>query len=142
MAPRMSGTHRVLRWAIALAAGVVLALYAFQRITDPEPRAERAREEAAVLAARNLLQGYEADGIALEVVDPLQANRKVGKVYIYPAVDGWEVSGHYRRGPDDPWHPYLMRLDPGLSLVSLSVRDGDAKLRALSAADPRFSAVP
>ena len=138
----MSTGHRALRWIIAFAAGLLLALYSFQRITDPEPRMQRAREEAAVLEAREVLQDYVTDGTGVELVDPLQANRRVGKVYIYPVDGGWEVSGHYRRGPDDRWHPYLMRLDPELRLVSLSVRDGDEELLARSATDPRFSAVP
>jgi hypothetical protein len=134
--------HRVLRWVLALAAGVFLALYSFERITDPEPRMQRAREEAAVLKAREILQGFVAGAHAIDLVDPLQTNRKVGKVYIYPSASGWELSGHYRRDAGDVWHAYLMRLDPQLRLVSLSVRDGDARLAGLSAEDPRFSAVP
>lgn len=142
MTPRMSLGHRALRWTVAFAVGLLLALYSFQRITDPEPRMQRAREEAAVLAAREVLLAYVTNGTAVELVDPLQINRRVGKVYVYPADGGWEVSGHYRRGPDDRWHPYLMRLDPQLRLVSLSVRDGNERLLTRSATDPRFSAVP
>jgi hypothetical protein len=142
MPSALSKSHRVLRWVLAFTAGVILALYSFERITDPEPRIQRAREEAAVLEARAILQGFVSGGNAVELVDPLQTNRKVGKVYIYPSESGWEVSGHYRRDTSDTWHPYLMRLDPQLQLVSLAVRDGDARLIGLSAADARFSAVP
>jgi len=142
MAHRMSTGHRTLRWVVAFAAGLVLALYSFPRIPAPEPRMQRAREEAVVLAAREVLLTYVTSGTAVELVDPLQTNRRVGKVYVYPADGGWAVSGHYRRGPDDHWHPYLMRLDPQLQLVSLSVRDDDERLLARSATDPRFSAVP
>ncbi len=138
----LSKAHRVLRWVLAFAAGAVLALYSFERITDPQPRQQRAREEAAVLKAREILQGYVPGGNAIELVDPLQTDRKVGKVYIYPTESGWEVSGHYRRDADDAWHPYLMRLDTELQLLSLAVRDGDARLIDLSAEDSRFSAVP
>lgn len=138
----LSKTHRAVRWLLAFAAGVILALYSFERITDPEPRLQRAREEAAVLQARQILQSFVADGNAIELVDPLQTNRKVGKVFIYPGVSGWEVSGHYRRHGRDAWHPYLMRLDPQLQLVSLAVRDSDQRLVGLSVDDPRFSAVP
>jgi hypothetical protein len=134
--------HRALRWVLAFTVGVILALYSFERITDPEPRLQRAREEAAVLRAREILQGFVAGGNAIELVDPLQSNRRVGKVYIYPVESGWEVSGHYRRDASDGWHAYLMRLDPQLQLVSLAVRDGDSRLLGLSAEDSRFSAVP
>lgn len=142
MSSGLSKSHRILRWLLAFAAGAFLALYSFERITDPEPHQQRAREEAAVLQARAILQGFVSGGNAVELVDPLQTNRKVGKVFVYPSVSGWEVSGHYRRDASDAWHPYLMRLDPQLQLVSLAVRDGDARLIGLSAEDPRFSAVP
>ena len=142
MSSAASKTHRVLSWLSAFAVGVILALYSFERITDPEPRLQRAREEAAVLKSREILQGFVSGGNAIELVDPLQTNRKVGKVYVYPRESGWEVSGHYRRDASDAWHPFLMRLDPQLQLVSLAVRDGDTRLIGLSAEDPRFSAVP
>jgi hypothetical protein len=142
MALSLSMGHRVLRWVLAFAAGLILALYSFERITDPEPRRQRALEEAAVLKSREILQGFVARNSTIELVDPLQTNRKVGKVYIYPTESGWEVSGHYRRDVKDAWHPYLMRLDPQLQLVSLAVRDGDHRLIGLSAEDPRFSALP
>jgi hypothetical protein len=138
----LSKSHRVLRWVLAFAAGAILALYSFERITDPEPRIQRAREEAAVMKAREILQGFVSGGNEVELVDPLQTNRKVGKVYIYPSESGWEVSGHYRRDASDAWHPYLMRLDPQLQLISLAVRDGDRRLIGLSDEDSRFSVEP
>ncbi len=142
MVSQPSNRHRVLRWVVAVAAGLILALYSFERIADPEPRLQRAREEAAVLKAREILHGYVAGRSEIELVDPLKTNRRVGKVYVYPTDTGWEVSGHYRRDAIDAWHPYLMHLDPHLQLVSLAVRDGDERLIGLSAEDPRFSAVP
>ena len=134
--------HKVVRPVIALIIGVILALYAYQRITDPEPRAQRAREEAVVFSAREILQSYVAPGEHLEIVDPLSPNRKAGKVYIYPTDAGWELSGHYRRGADDRWHPYLMSLDGAAGLESLAVRDADDRLIGMSSQDPKFSAVP
>mgnify|MGYP001451883267 FL=1 len=74
MSSALSKTHRVLRWVLAFGAGVILALYSFERITDPEPRLQRAREEAAVLQAREILQGFVSSGNAIELVDPLQTN--------------------------------------------------------------------
>lgn len=78
----------------------------------------------------------------LQLVDPLSPDRKVGKVYIWPIGGGWEVSGHYRRGDRDVWHPYLMKLDSASQLVSLAVKDDNDRLIGMSANDPKFSAVP
>lgn len=131
----MAVPHSVLRLVFAFGAGLLLALYAWERATDPEIRAERQREEAAVLAAREILRSYVEAGATLEIVDPLAPKRAVGKAYIYPAEPGWEVSGHYRRDDADPWHPFLMRLDEDLALVRLSVRD--ERLKGTAAQDGR-----
>lgn len=96
-------------------------------------------EEAAVLAARDLLRGTIGAKGALQIVDPLAPDRKVGKVYIYPAPVGWEVSGHYRRDAADDWHPFLMQLGEEFDLAGLAVRDDDPDLRARAAADPRLT---
>lgn len=134
--------HKVIRPVIALTAGLILALYAYQRVTDPEPRLQRAREEAVVISARDILQSYVAPGRNLEIVDPLSPNRKVGKDYVWPDGEGWEVSGHYRRNEDDPWHPYLMALDREAGLKSLAVKDANDRLIGMSVRDPKFSAIP
>lgn len=134
--------HRVFRLVVAFGAGLALSLYAFQRVTDPRPGIQRAAEEAVVLTARDVLRSYVEGGAALQVVDPLAPDRKVGKVYIYPAAAGWEVSGHYRRHDTDPWHPYLMRLDSASSLIQLSVKDDDERLRRKAMDDPKLIAVP
>lgn len=126
----MTMPHRVLRLVFAFGAGLVLAFYAWERASDPEIRAQRQREEAAVLAAREILRSYVEAGATLDIVDPLAPKRAVGKAYIYPTGSSWEVSGHYRRDDADPWHPFLMRLDEDLALVRLSVRDEGMKARA------------
>lgn len=134
--------HKVVRPLVALFLGVILALYAYQRVTDPAPGLLRAREEAVVMSARDILQSYIAPGETLEIVDPVAANRKVGKVYIYPDGEGWEVSGYYRRDEGDPWHPYLMSLNAEAELESLAVRDANDRVISMSAQDSKFSAVP
>lgn len=114
--------HRVGRSLFALCVGLVVAIVAFQWITDPEPRARRHAEEQAVLASRVLLrEAVGSEGI--EIVDPLAPNRKVGKVYIYPEEPGWAISGHYRRDDDDRWHAYLMHLTATLELQALKADD-------------------
>ena len=60
----------------------------------------------------------------IEIVDPLEPDRIVGKTYIYPAAGGWEVSGYYRRDNSDAWHPYLVTLDGSFALTHIKVADG------------------
>ena len=72
----------------------------------------------------------------LQLVDPLAPQRKVGKVYIYPLENGWEISGYYRRDDDDRWHPYLLELSVELSLRSLKVGDADSGLAQIAAMNP------
>lgn len=115
--------HRFLRLCIAFGIGIVLAIYSYQRIADPEPRLQRLREEQAVMAARAILPAYAALGRPLEIVDPLHKNRVAGKVYVYPVDAGWQVSGHYRRSGETRWQPWLMTLDSALALVELTVQD-------------------
>lgn len=134
--------HKIVRPLVALTVGLILALYAYQRVTDPEPGLQRATEEAVVVSAREILQSYVSPGKYLHIVDPVSPNRRVGKVYIYPADGGWEVSGHYRRDEDDPWHPFLMSLSGEAGLNYLAVKDANDRLIGMSSRDPKFSAVP
>ncbi|HZD54236.1 MAG TPA: hypothetical protein VE175_14400 [Woeseiaceae bacterium] len=132
-------SHKAFRLIFALSVGLLLAFYAYQRSSDPALTVQKQREHAAVLAARDVLRSH-VEAAELEIIDPLAPKRSVGKSYIYPAGSGWDVSGHYRRGAADEWHPFLMRLDGERSLVSLSVRD--ARLQAKAASDPRITAEP
>jgi hypothetical protein len=125
---------------VATTVGAVLALYAYQRVTDPAPALERQREVAVVMQARQLLRDYVAVSPELEIVDPLAKNRVAGKVYIYPTDDGWQVSGHYRRPPEAHWHPWLMTLDEQHGLSSLKVGDSDPRVQARAREDRRFHA--
>ena len=78
----------------------------------------------------------------LEFVDPLAPNRKVGKVYVYREDDGWAVSGYYRRGEGDRWHPYLLHLNAELVAKSLKVQDADPMLLNRAKADPAIEVLP
>jgi hypothetical protein len=135
-------THRVARFSIALGVGLALSLSAYRCVTDPEPAMQRAKEEAAVLAARGILRHYIGPSPELRIVDPVSPNRKVGKSYIYPTEAGWEISGHYRRDDTDHWHPFLMALNPDASLANLSVRDSPDSFPAEARQDPKFNAQP
>jgi len=134
--------QKISGWGFALGVGLLVAWLAYTRVTDPEPARQRAEEVAAVQSATAVLRATLPAGDTLEMVDPLNPNRAVGKSFVYPTGTGWEVSGYYRRGEADTWHPWLMDLDAGHRLVSLSVRDGDAEIARLAAADPRISATP
>ena len=103
---------------------------------------QRAREEAVVMQARSILLQYVASSDELQIVDPLAPDRKIGKVFIYPTDDGWEVSGYYRRDADDSWHPWLMRLDSNAGLSSLSVKDGSTEMMRRAAGDARLTVQP
>jgi hypothetical protein len=125
------------QYLFGIAAGLLVAVASYLWITDPGRGDERRQEEAAVIAARAQLRVI-ADPEVLEFVDPLAPNRKVGKAYVYRKGDGWQVSGHYRRGPDDRWHPYLMSLDAEKAMTHLRVRDA----AVTAVADPRLEAMP
>lgn len=121
--------HRIGRLLFALLVGLAVAVISFKWITDPGPRGERAHEEQVVQISRSLLSSIvESD--SLEIVDPLAPNRKVGKVYVFAEAPGWAVSGYYRRGDEDRWHPYLMRLTENLDLYRLKVQDQGLAARA------------
>ncbi|MBT8101464.1 MAG: hypothetical protein KJO95_00760 [Gammaproteobacteria bacterium] len=127
--------HRVGRAVFASVVGLAAAVFSYLWITDPEPRAVRAEEERVVEASRALLESVvSAD--SLEIVDPLAPNRKVGKVYVFAESPGWAVSGYYRRGEPDSWHPYLMMMTADFELRGLKVRD--AALLGRAADDPRL----
>ncbi len=133
--------HRLGSLLFAVAVGMAVALLSYRWISDPTPKMERERQEHAVAESRRLL----ADTLSisdLELVDPLAPNRKVGKVYIYPAADGWEISGYYRRGENDRWHPYLMSLSQSLALESIKVRDSEVALVDRAENNPNLNVTP
>jgi hypothetical protein len=131
--------HRIARSLFALAVGLTVAVVAYQWVTNPQPRAQRAEEEQVVQVARLLLvDKLGAEG--LEIVDPLLPNRKVGKAYVYAEAPGWAVSGYYRRGEADRWHPYLLTMNADLELRRLKVQDEALADRA--ATDPTLEVKP
>jgi len=125
----------------AFGVGLLVAAFSYRWLIDPQPREERQRQESVVLESRGLLQDIIASG-QLEIVDPLSPDRKVGKVYVYPATAGWEVSGYYRRGDTDLWHPYLLSLDENLALLHLKISDQDQALIDRGTSDTHLEVVP
>lgn len=134
--------HKITKLVVAFAIGITLSLCSYRMITDPEPALKRSLEEAAVLAAREIVGDYIGVTDQLEIVDPLAPNRVAGKTYIYPVDDGWQVSGHYRRSGADRWHPFLMDLDADLQVLQLAVKDVDPGLAERAAGDPRLDVTP
>ena len=133
--------HRVGRIVFGLSVGLLVAVFSYRWIVDPAPRAERALEESVVATSRMILTTTLTID-ALEIVDALAPNRKVGKAYVYRAGDGWEVSGYYRRSEEDSWHAYLMSLNNATELQHLKYQDSDSELLSRAAGDPRLEAVP
>ncbi len=114
--------HDVGKLVFGLVVGVLVAVFSYRWITNVEPRDDRMQEESVVLASRALLEATLAIG-ALQIVDPLAPDRVVGKAYVYPRENEWEVSGFYRRNEDDLWHPYLVTLNAELGLQHLKISD-------------------
>ena len=127
--------HRAGSIFFGLAVGLAIAVGSYQWVTDPDKRLEHEEQERVVELSREILKRTIAIH-DLQVVDPLAPQRKVGKVYIYPVENGWELSGYYRRDDDDRWHPYLLALNSELLLRSLKVQDSDPGLAQIAAANP------
>jgi len=127
--------HRVGSIFFGLAVGFAIAVWSYQWITDPGKRVEHEEQESVVAMSREILKQTLAIQ-DLQMVDALAPQRKVGKVYIYPLENGWELSGYYRRDDDDGWHPYLLALRSDLSLLSLKIQDADPGLAQIAAANP------
>jgi len=134
--------HKVIRPIFALIIGLVMSLYVYQYVSDRQPILQRAKEESVVISSREILHNYVSPRNNIEIVDPVSPNRSVGKVYIYPTDDGWEVSGYYRRNQNDLWHPYLMLLNGDAGLILLTVQDTNDKLIEISTLNHDFSVVP
>ena len=125
----------------AFVVGLIVATLSYRWIVDPQPREQRTRELRVVEQARvQLRQVVSSD--TLSIVDPLEPDRKVGKVYVYPTGEGWEVSGYYRRNDADLWHPWLMRLDADLAMIRLKVSDQDAGIIERGRRDPVIDVLP
>ena len=131
--------HRITRLIFGFGVGLLVAFLSYKWISNPAPRAERELEESVVAIARQHIQVALAPE-EIELIDPLAPNRKIGKSYVYRADGGWEVSGYYRRGEGDRWHPFLMTLDISLTITNLKVQD--AALVERAAEDPKLEAVP
>lgn len=131
--------HRIGRAVFATAVGLAVAVWSYKWITDPSGREERAEQEQTVLVARQLLT--EITQIEdVEIVDPLAPQRKVGKVYVYRSETGWEISGYYRRGEGDAWHPFLMWLGPDRTLANVRVQDSGLPEQVV--ANPKLEVSP
>ncbi|MEM7502181.1 MAG: hypothetical protein AAF417_09070 [Pseudomonadota bacterium] len=122
----------------AVSIGLLVAWYAYDRASDPQPTIERQRQEALVLEARSHLQRLLALDDEAEVVDPLAPNRVAGKVYIYPEASNWQVSGFYRRAEGTEWLPWLMRLDEAGELRELKLPVAEPRAAQLAVEDPRI----
>ena len=118
--------HNIGRAVFATIVGIAAVTFSFNWISDTDRRAQREAEELAVLAAREILAARVGEE-SLEIVDPLAPDRVVGKGYIYAEDDGWAVSGFYRRGESDRWHPYLLVLSADHEVRDFKTEDESLK---------------
>jgi hypothetical protein len=125
--------HRAGQWFFAAGVGLLVAFGAYRWVSDSGRQVEHDLQMRVVETARAHLE-TALSLTALELVDPLMPDRKVGKTYVYRDGSGWQVSGFYRRDESDPWHPYLLTMDQGLALVRLKISDA-AMLRRFSDSD-------
>lgn len=133
--------HTYGRIIFGLAVGFLVAWMSYSWVTNPGGRTERAIQEAVVLESRLIVT--DATGIAaLEFVDPVAANRRVGKAYVFPEADGWSVSGYYRRDENDRWHAWLLSLNAERKMLSLKVQDTDEGLIDRASANPLLEVSP
>ena len=132
--------QRFTGFLFAAVVGLLIAWFVYDGVTDPERSTERRAEERVVLAARAHLLDMLALPSDAAVVDPLQPNRVVGKVYVYPSGDAWDVSGYYRRSTESEWRPWLMHLDGDLSLQTLRLSSADPGAARLAAGNPKVLA--
>jgi hypothetical protein len=114
--------HRIGKLVFGFSVGLLVAILAYRWAADTGPNVERQREEGVVIASRVWLESTLDIG-QLVIVDPVSPDRKVGKVYVYPAGDRWEISGYYRRDKSDLWHPYLITMDATLALKHVKISD-------------------
>ena len=133
--------HRIVSVIFGLIVGLTIATWSYQWLTNPDRKLERTQQERVVQLSRGLLTS-KLRLTKLEIVDSLAPQRKVGKVYIYPAKNGWELSGFYRRNQDDRWHAYLMSINSDDSLHSLKVQDQNEALAAMAAVDLTLEVLP
>ena len=133
--------HRIGSVVFGLVIGLAVAIGSYQWLTNAEKELEREQQERVVQLSRDLLT-KKLQLSDPEIVDPLAPQRKVGKVYVYPLQDGWEVSGFYRRRDDDRWHAYLISIESDESLRLLKVQDRSQYLAEMAATDPMLEVLP
>ena len=113
----------------AVIIGLTISYYAYKWVVDPAPRLQRQAEERIVSHARKSVFQLLELTEQTKVIDPLNPNKKVGKTYLAPNDNGWQVSGYLRRDEAEPWYPWLISLDNNLDIVELRIQ-GDKSLFA------------
>ena len=107
----------------ATITGLALSWLVYQSTVQPPYEAQRQIEEGIVKKANEILIKSLMLPSNLEIIDPVNVDKDVGKTYISPKGEEWQVSGYYRRNASDEWHPWLMNLDKDKSLTGLSIQD-------------------
>ena len=128
--------HQFLRIIIFLILFIAAITYTYRKVYEPISVNQREDEIQIIHITRSIIKSYIDISSDIEIIDPLNPNRKIGKSYIFPSDNGWEISGYYKKSGHDNWHPWLISLNSANELVSIAVKDDDSGINKKSIEDP------
>ena len=128
--------HKFLKIIIFLILFIAALIYTYKNVYEPISVNQRGDEIQIIHITRSIIKSYIDISPDIEIIDPLNPNRKIGKSYIFPSDNGWEISGYYKKTDYDNWHPWLISLNSVNELVSITVKDDNLRINKKSIEDP------
>lgn len=128
--------HKFLRIFIFLMLSIAALTYTYRNVYEPISVNQRGGEIQIIHITRSIIKSYIDISSDIKIIDPLNPNRKIGKSYIFPSDNGWEISGYYKKTDHDNWHPWLISLNSANELVSITVKDDSPRIKKKSIEDP------
>ena len=128
--------HKFLKIIIFLILFIAALTYTYRNVYEPISVNQRGDEIQIIHITRSIIKSYIDISPDIEIIDPLNPNRKIGKSYIFPSDNGWEISGYYKKTDYDNWHPWLISLNSVNELVSITVKDDNLRINKKSIEDP------
>jgi hypothetical protein len=128
--------HKFLRIIIFSILFIAVLTYTYRNVYEPISANQRDDEIQIIHITRSIIKNYIDISPDIEIIDPLNPNRKIGKSYIFPSDNGWEISGYYKKTDYDNWHPWLISLNSVNELVSIAVKDDNPRINKKSIEDP------
>tara|TARA_B100001105_G_scaffold50458_1_gene38034 strand:+ start:208 stop:618 length:411 start_codon:yes stop_codon:yes gene_type:complete len=133
--------HKFLKIIIFLILFIAALTYTYRNVYEPISVNQRGGEIQIIHITRSIIKSYIDISSDIKIIDPLNPNRKIGKSYIFPSDNGWEISGYYKKTDRDNWHPWLISLNSTNELVSIAVKDDSPRIKKKSIEDPFLSIV-